>query len=75
MSKNNQFILIQPPMFPDGYRVEKMESPGHRCPSCSGNGWFWGLGKRNEKVKETCTHCGGSGKLDATIIIEWKPAK
>ncbi len=35
---------------------------------------FWGRGT-TERVKVDCPVCKGSGKLDAVITIEWKPAK
>lgn len=76
MSKNNQMIMIQPPMFlGDGNRQEKIEAKGHRCPSCSGNGWNWGQDEWRERLKVECPVCKGKGSLDAKIIIEWGPAK
>ena len=75
MSKNNQMILISPPMFiGEGNQKESISSKGHRCSHCHGNGFFWGEEQR-ERVKVDCPVCKGSGKLDAVITIEWKPAK
>lgn len=53
---NNQIITITPPMFLENDNKEQMTSKGHRCSSCQGKG---------------CSICGGSGKLDAVITIEW----
>lgn len=51
MSKNNQMILISPPMFiGEGNRKESISSKGHRCSHCHGNGFFWGEEQR-ERVK------------------------
>lgn len=75
MSKNNQVITISPPMFiGEGNQKESISSKGHRCSYCHGNGFFWGEEQR-ERVKVDCPVCKGSGKLDAVITIEWKPAK
>ena len=74
MSKNNQVITISPPMFiGEGNQKESISSKGHRCSYCHGNGFFWGEEQR-ERVKVDCPVCKGSGKLDAVITIEWKPA-
>lgn len=68
-------ILIQPPIFlEDESRKEALETSGHVCPSCSGNGWNWGT-EWNERVKVTCPVCKGKRKLDAKITIEWIPAR
>lgn len=76
MSKNNQTILIQPPMFiMEGNRKESISTTGHRCSYCGGNGWFWKEDNIGESMKEDCPVCKGSGKLDAVITIEWKASK
>lgn len=74
MSKNKHFISINPPMFlnVEGCK-ESLCSYGHKCNQCNGNGWFWG-DKSGEREKVPCHVCKGSGALDATITIEWKPA-
>ncbi len=75
MSKNKQFISVTPPMFlNEGGGIESLTSPSHKCSYCHGNGWSWREEER-ETVKIDCPVCKGSGKLDATITIEWKPAK
>lgn len=75
MSNKNQFITITPPLFlNEGGRMERLNSLGHKCSYCHGNGWFWGVEGR-ERVKVDCPVCEGSGKLNAAITIEWKPDK
>lgn len=75
MSKNKQFISVTPPMFlNEGGGIESLTSPGHKCSYCHGNGCSWREEER-ETVKIDCPVCKGSGKLDAIITIEWKPAK
>ena len=76
MSKNRQVITVSPPLFlKETGRKEQMRSEGHVCSHCHGNGYFWQLpdcGK--DSVKEVCPVCGGSGRLDAVITIEWRPS-
>ena len=73
MSKNNQVIMVSPPMFVNIDNRERIACPGHACSYCHGNGYFWEDGI--EPVKKPCPVCNGSGKLDAEITIEWKPSK
>ena len=58
----------------EGNQKESISGKGNRCSYCHGNGFFWGEEQR-ERVKADCPVCKGSGKLDAVITIEWKPAK
>ena len=51
---------------------EQVVSENHFCNKCQGNGWFWSHNSYNEPVKEPCPMCGGTGKLDAVVTIEWK---
>lgn len=74
MSNKNQFIIITPPLFLNEDRMEFLNSPGHKCSYCHGHGWFWGV-EGLETVKVDCPVCEGSGRLNAAITIEWKPAK
>lgn len=67
--------MITPPLFlNEGGRMERLKSLGHKCSYCHGHGWFWGV-EGLERVKVDCPVCEGSGKLNAAITIEWKPAK
>lgn len=49
-----------------------MVSKGHDCEYCQGNGYFVGCNYKGQSEKEYCPICGGSGKLDAVVTIEWK---
>ena len=55
--------------------VESLQSSGHVCGYCSGNGYFEGYDEFGESIKEPCEVCGGSGRLDAKIIIDWGKEK
>lgn len=65
--------IASPELIGSGNMKEVIHSSAHRCDYCHGNGFFWGERCR-ERVKEACPVCGGSGKLDAVITIEWKPS-
>ena len=73
MSKIKQMIEIEPSrLTPGGKMAEVMESKGHKCPYCQGNGYFWKEDDCGEPYKDKCSMCGGSGKLDAVVTVEWK---
>ena len=73
MSKERRMIEIMPGlMSPGGRMVDRIESRGHSCPYCQGNGYHWQEDVWGERYKQECPICKGSGKLDAVIIIEWK---
>lgn len=76
MSVKNDNIKLFPPVpdGPDGMR-ETFTSAGHPCGYCRGAGFLrneglWG----REREKKECPVCGGGGKLDAVVTIEWKPS-
>ncbi|MDY6206797.1 MAG: hypothetical protein SPI30_08670 [Prevotella sp.] len=74
MSNKKMMIEIVPPShigIPGG-AVEKLHSIGHTCSCCHGSGCFWGSDDRGEDELQPCRVCGGSGKVDAIITIEWK---
>ncbi len=77
MSKNRQVITVSPPLFlKETGRKEQVRSAGHICSHCHGNGWFWRQPDgEKDSVKEACPICGGSGRLDAVITIEWYPSE
>nr|DAU82153.1 MAG TPA: protein of unknown function (DUF5351) [Caudoviricetes sp.] len=52
--------------------TEVLESRGHACSYCQGNGYFWQENVYRERYKQECCICKGSGKLDAVVTIEWK---
>jgi len=76
MSKERRMIEITPGrMSPGGRMTEHLESRGHKCQYCQGNGFFWQEDEFRERYKDPCPVCKGSGKLDAKITIEWKSSK
>ena len=52
--------------------TDRIESRGHSCPYCQGNGYHWQEDEWQERYKKECPICKGSGRLDAMITIEWK---
>ena len=53
-------------------KEERIVSKGHNCEYCHGDGYFVGCNYKGQSEKEYCPMCGGSGKLDAVVTIEWK---
>ena len=73
MSKERRIVEIEPGrMSPGGRMMERIESRGHRCPYCQGNGYLWQEDEWQERYKKECPICKGSGRLNAVITIEWK---
>ena len=73
MSKEKRTIEIAPGlMSPGGRMTEVLESRGHACSYCQGNGYFWQENVYRERYKQECCICKGSGKLDAVISIQWR---
>ena len=73
MSKEKRTIEIAPRLIsPGGRMTEVLESCGHVCTYCQGNGYFWQENVYRERYKQECCICKGSGKLDAVVTIEWK---
>ena len=52
--------------------TESLESRGHSCPYCQGNGFHWQEDEYQERHKKECPICKGSGRLNAVVTIEWK---
>ncbi len=76
MSKERRMIEIAPGrMGPGGRMTEMIESRGHKCPYCQGNGYLWQEDERWERYKMPCPVCHGSGRLDAVVTIEWKASE
>ena len=74
MTKIRKMIELLPPYLGrGGSRLEKFTSSGHRCPYCSGNGYFWSRDETGEAVKDPCPVCEGSGCVKAEIEIRWSP--
>lgn len=75
MSQNKYIIEITPPaLIGPSNMTENISIPGHLCSYCQGNGFHWSEICR-ERTKISCPVCKGSGRLDVTVNIEWKPAK
>ena len=62
-------------MSPGGRMTDRIESRGHTCPYCQGNGYHWQEDEYRKAYKQECCVCKGSGRLDALVTIEWKAAK
>lgn len=76
MSKEKRTIEIAPRlMSPGGRMTEVLESRGHACSYCQGNGYRWLEDDWQERYKKECPICRGSGKLDAVIRVEWKASE
>lgn len=75
MSYRQQALLISPPLFIKDHTQEREVFHGLCCPACSGNGWHWKENDFGERYKDSCRHCGGTGKLKAVVTIEYKPDK
>ena len=76
MSKERRIIEIEPGrMTPGGRMTDHFESRGHKCPYCQGNGYHWQEDEWQERYKQECPICKGSGRLDAMITIEWKAGR
>ena len=52
--------------------AEHIESLGHTCPYCQGNGYHWQENGWQERYKQECPICKGSGRIDAVVTIEWR---
>lgn len=75
MSKERRIIEITPgKLSPGGRMTEVIESKDFKCPYCQGNGYHWQEDEYQEPYKKDCLICEGSGKLDAEVRVEWKPA-
>ena len=73
MSKERRMIEIAPGLMSPGSRMsETIESRGYNCPYCHGNGYHWQEDVWQERYKQECPICKGSGRLDAVVTIEWK---
>ncbi|MBF1444571.1 MAG: hypothetical protein HXN53_02250 [Prevotella nigrescens] len=73
MSREKRIVEITPGrMIPGGRMTESLESRGHSCPYCQGNGFHWQEDEYQELYKKECPICKGSGRLNAVVTIEWK---
>lgn len=70
MSSKRQMIWLAPPVYEN--TEERIESRGHECGYCHGQGGFAGDPRMGDGWKE-CPMCKGCGKMDAEVNIKWKP--
>ena len=70
MSEIVRQIELRPPSV--NAKEERIVSKGHDCEYCQGNGCFVGCNYKGQFENDPCPICGGSGKVDAVINIEWK---
>nr|DAQ85988.1 MAG TPA: DnaJ-like protein [Caudoviricetes sp.] len=73
MSKIARRIELRPPSVKT--TEERIVSKGHDCEYCQGNGYFVGYNRAGQSENDPCPICGGSGKVDAVVTIEWKAAE
>ena len=66
----------EPPMWMrPGNTTETFLVTGYQCPRCRGNGWHWAVSPADgSPLKAPCLLCGGSGRLDAKVTVQWQPA-
>lgn len=72
MSKQYSTVLITAPSFGTG-REKIGGFTGYDCGYCHGEGWLWNPEIIHERVKMPCPKCKGTGKVMATVTIEWTP--
>jgi len=68
MSREKQIIEVAPPEY-SNYRESSVLS-GFKCPRCNGRGWLPDYGIK-DIGRMDCERCGGTGRLNATVRIEW----
>ena len=61
-------------MQPDGM-AETFVLTGYDCPRCHGSGEQWDVSPADGQPRiASCPMCGGSGRLDAEVTVQWRPA-
>ncbi|MDR0973801.1 MAG: zinc finger-like domain-containing protein [Prevotellaceae bacterium] len=72
MSLILEHIAIDPQRISELHHTETLHSRAYACPVCHGRGYalpdVWDKDGKNK----TCRFCEGSGKIAATITIEWE---
>ncbi|MDR1646024.1 MAG: hypothetical protein LBS05_09455 [Tannerellaceae bacterium] len=72
MSERKEIIEIRTPRYIT--RVRQMETytfRGFSCPCCSGRGYTSVEIGKDEWRDDACAICGGTGALEADVIIQW----
>lgn len=70
MSDMKHLLEIQPD--PHGPRTETRYASGFACPRCGGRGGFPDTIGHNTRTFIPCDLCDGTGKVRATITVEWE---
>lgn len=75
MSEIREILQLKPNhgCLPGG-RDERLVSRGHDCPECHGNGWHFRVAEKDD-IREACSVCHGTGKVDAIITIHWQASE
>ena len=71
MSRTRQILELASPTMKATH--ERLTGLVQACGYCSGNGWLWGRDECGEGVKAPCPVCGGSGRMQPVVTVEWKP--
>ncbi|MDR1917020.1 MAG: hypothetical protein LBQ58_10650 [Synergistaceae bacterium] len=72
MSVKQQILVINPPQYRQ--KTCSFQYTDFNCPACSGRGYFTPVEvKKDVFKKEKCDFCGGSGRLEAHVTVEWMP--
>lgn len=69
MSKRQEIIKLSAP---SRIGEEKFVSRPQPCGYCRGIGSF--VGNRPGNLREQCPDCKGTGKVQATVVINWVPS-
>lgn len=70
MSEMKHILEISPDRY--GTRTETRYASGFTCPRCSGLGGFPDTNGHGNRIFIPCDHCDGTGKVRATITVEWE---
>lgn len=74
MSQKKDIIVLEP-----GKRIsqEILQTNPMICPYCGGRGFFTTDSLRSPDADQiiNCPDCDGTGKVVATVTIDWKPNK
>nr|DAV64437.1 MAG TPA: chaperone protein [Caudoviricetes sp.] len=74
MSQFDEILTIVPKEFEECKSPETFVSKVHDCPRCNGRGYFLPtqIGY-DEWQNNPCEACNGTGKIRATVTIQWSP--
>lgn len=70
MSDMKHILDIRPDQY--GTRTETRYASGFTCPRCGGRGGFHDSTGHSERTFTSCDLCDGTGKVRATITVEWE---